>query len=99
MAAGVFTTREKKQIKKIANKRITARAGKLHVAAASNVLAATVPVGDSGTITSQTGGISAVDAGTTKCDVTSRAALLTAQSARRRSIPQGTLQVRPRSAI
>jgi hypothetical protein len=66
----------KKKVKKIANKQIDKAAPGLSVASADvaeNVMAATVPAGDSCTITSQTGGISAVLVGsgqTGVCDVT-----------------------------
>jgi len=76
VAAGVFNKQEKKVIKKLANKKITKRAGNLNVASAdfaNNVLAATVPAGDSCTITNQTGGITAAIVGALPnqfCDVT-----------------------------
>ncbi len=66
----------KKKVKKIADKEIKKKAPGLSVASADvaqNVLAATVPVGNSCDITKQTGGISATKAGdpaNTKCDVT-----------------------------
>jgi len=71
LAASSLTGHEKKQVRKIINK----KAGKLHVAAANNVLAATVNAGDSCTISKQTGGISATLVGTAPgptafCDVT-----------------------------
>src|SRR5882724_726333 len=72
LAASSLTGHEKKQVRKIINK----KAGKLHVATAGtadNVLAALVPNGDSCAITSQTGGITATLVGsgqTGVCDVT-----------------------------
>ena len=66
----------KKKVKKIATKQVNKLAPGLSVASAGfaeNVLAATVPVGNSCDVTSQTGGISATIAGNpanTKCDVT-----------------------------
>jgi hypothetical protein len=78
VAAGVFSKQEKKVIKKLANKKITKRAGGLSVARADfaeNVLAATVNAGDTCNISNQTGGISAALVGTSPgptafCDVT-----------------------------
>jgi hypothetical protein len=76
VAAGVFSKQEKKVIKKLANKKITKRAGNLSVARADfaeNVLAATVNAGDTCAISKQTGGISAVKGGpdgADYCDVT-----------------------------
>ena len=66
----------KKSVKKIAKKQINKLAPGLNVASAGfaeNVLAATVPVGNSCDITKQTGDITATKAGApadTKCDVT-----------------------------
>ncbi len=66
----------KKKVKKIAAKQVKKLAPGLSVASAGvaeNVLAATVPVGDSCEITKQTGGITATKTGNpanTKCDVT-----------------------------
>lgn len=71
LATSSLTGHEKKQVRKIINK----KAGKLHVASANNVLAATVNAGDTCAISKQTGGISAALVGTTPgptafCDVT-----------------------------
>jgi hypothetical protein len=66
----------KKSVKKIAKKQINKLAPGLNVGSAdvaNNVMAATVPVGDSCDITKQTGGITATKSGlpaNTKCDVT-----------------------------
>ena len=66
----------KKSVKKIAKKQINKLAPGLNVGSAdvaNNVMAATVPVGNSCDITKQTGGITATKAGApadTKCDVT-----------------------------
>jgi hypothetical protein len=76
VAAGVFSKQEKKVIKKLANKKITKRAGGLNVASAdfaNNVLAATVNAGNTCDITKQTGGITAAFVGpdgADTCDVT-----------------------------
>jgi hypothetical protein len=76
----VLNAGEKKQVKKIsrkiANKRITKRSGKLNVASANkanNVYAATVNAGDTCAISKQTGGIAALKGGpdgADYCDVT-----------------------------
>jgi hypothetical protein len=71
LAASALTGAQKKQVRKIINK----KSGKLHVASANNVLAATVNAGDTCAISKQTGGISAALVGTTPgptafCDVT-----------------------------
>jgi hypothetical protein len=78
VAAGVFSKQEKKTIKKLANKKITKRAGGLTVAkadVAKNVLGATVNAGDTCDISKQTGGVTAALVGTSPgatafCDVT-----------------------------
>jgi hypothetical protein len=72
----VLSGQEKKVVKRIINKKITKRAGKLNVATADkadNVLAATVNAGDTCAISRQTGGITAVKGGpdgADYCDVT-----------------------------
>ena len=71
IAASSLTGHQKKQVRKIANKRITARAGSLSVASAAsarNVLAASVANGCT-TVNGGTGGITVAPA-TTECRVT-----------------------------